>query len=59
MQRLIDADDLRMPEWYSKSHYPWQYRLKGVDYAHVDRCIQIAAQTPREYLNPIKAGVRK
>lgn len=59
MSRLIDAEGLRMEEWYTKSHYPWQYRIKGVDYAHVDHCIRIAAQTPREYLNPMKAGVRK
>jgi hypothetical protein len=25
----------------------------------VEKCITIAAQTPREYLNPIKAGIRK
>jgi len=59
MSTLIDREGLRGPEWYSRSHYPWQYKLKGVDYAHVDRCIKIASQTPREYLNPIKAGVRK
>ena len=59
MSQLIDREGLRGPEWYSRSHYPWQYKLKGVDYAHVDRCIKIASQTPREYLNPIKAGVRK
>jgi radical SAM superfamily enzyme YgiQ (UPF0313 family) len=59
MSRLIDENGLRMNEWYSRSHYPWQYRLRGVDYGHVDRCIQIAAQTPREYMNPIKAGIAK
>lgn len=56
MADLIEREGLKTPgDWYSRSHYPWQYRLKGVDYSHVERCIAIAAQTPREYLNPIKA----
>ena len=59
MEDLVDREGLRTSEWYTRSHYPWQYRLKGVDYEHVNRCIQIAAQTPRQYMNPIKAGIRK
>ncbi len=59
MSRLIDDQNLRQQDWYTRSHYPWQYRIKGVDYDHVNKCIQIAAQTPREYLNPIRSGVVK
>lgn len=58
MEDLVEREGLRMKEWYERSHYPWQYRLKGVDYGHVKKCIQIAAQTPKEYLTPARAGVR-
>lgn len=54
MSKMIDDLGLRTNDWYSRSHYPWQYRLKGVDYNHVQRCIAIASQTPKEYLNPLK-----
>lgn len=53
MQDLVERENLKMGDWYSKSHYPWQYRLKGVDYDHVDKCIAIAAQTPRQYMKGI------
>jgi radical SAM superfamily enzyme YgiQ (UPF0313 family) len=52
MEDLVDREGLRTQDWYSRSHYPWQYRLKGVDYVHVDRCIQEAATTPKAYVNP-------
>ncbi len=59
MEDLVDREGLRTQDWYSRSHYPWQYRLKGVDYDHVNKCIAVASQTPRQYMNPIKAGIRK
>ena len=31
----------------------------GVDYDHVNKCIAIAAQTPKTYLNPAKVGLWK
>jgi radical SAM superfamily enzyme YgiQ (UPF0313 family) len=57
LSRFIDANDLRMPEWYARSHYPWQYRLKGIDYDHVAHCIRAASLTPKTYLNPSHRGL--
>ena len=57
LSRMITDGGLRMEEWYSRSHYPWQYRIRGVDYDHVARCISLASGTPREYLSPPRAGI--
>lgn len=54
---MVERDSLKLGDWYTHSHYPWQYRLRGVDYEHVNHCIRVAAQTPRQYLNPIRAGI--
>lgn len=32
LARFVKKNGLAMPEWYDRSHYPWQRRLKGVDY---------------------------
>ena len=59
MARMITNLELRMEEWYTRSHYPWQYRIKGVDYDHVNRCISQASQTPKRYVNPSTKGLWK
>lgn len=59
MSSMIDTFGLRGDDWYAKSHYPWQYKIKGVDYDHVNRCIQIAAQTPKMFVNPSTKGLWK
>ena len=59
MSRMVTDMGLRTNDWYAMSHYPWQYRLKGVDYEHVRKSYEIAAQTPRRYVNPSMKGLWK
>ena len=32
LSRFITENGLRLPYHYTKSHYPWQWAIKGVDY---------------------------
>lgn len=48
LAHYLEENGLLLPEWYVTSHYPWQRRLKGVDY---ELAMRVRGQVTSEFPN--------
>lgn len=53
LSRYLKENGLLLPEWYVTSHYPWQRRVKGVDYELAMRTrSQVCSEIPNRPQKP-------
>jgi len=48
LSHYLKSNGLLLPEWYTLSHYPWQRRVKGVDY---ELALRTRGQVTSEFPN--------